>query len=359
MHDSADGGAVSETEYHRGRPQSFRSTGDRPLPEYAPTIVIVGGVAGGATAAARARRMNEHAHIILLENGPTSPSPTAACPITSAARFPTAPRCSSPPGAPQAPQPRRAHPHEAVGHRPRRQVRQGPRPGMRTATYELALRPPHPRARRRPDRPADPGNGRGECLHPAQPDDTDRIKHYLDTAKPSRAVVVGAGFIGLEMVEQLADRGIQRHPRRADRPGAAAAGRGDGAPLPRGRSWPPTRSTCTSATASPVFRRRAIEPTAITLASGKAIATDLVILGIGVRPNTKLAEEAGLELRPEQGHQGQPLEPDQRPDPLRRRRRRGIRGRSGSATAPSPWPAQPTAPGAWPASTPQPAAAPR
>ena len=39
--------------------------------------------------------------------------------------------------------------------------------------------------------------------------DTDRIKQYVDEAQPKEAVIVGGGFIGLEMAENLADRGVQ------------------------------------------------------------------------------------------------------------------------------------------------------
>ena len=44
--------------------------------------VIIGGVAGGASAAARLRRLDEAAHIVMFEKGPMCPFPTAACPIT-------------------------------------------------------------------------------------------------------------------------------------------------------------------------------------------------------------------------------------------------------------------------------------
>lgn len=43
-------------------------------------VVIIGGVAGGATAAARLRRLDERAEIIILERTATCPTPTAACP---------------------------------------------------------------------------------------------------------------------------------------------------------------------------------------------------------------------------------------------------------------------------------------
>ena len=58
-------------------------------------VVIVGGVAGGATAAARIRRLDEQAEIVVFErSGYVSPMQTAACPITSAASLRT--RRSSP-----------------------------------------------------------------------------------------------------------------------------------------------------------------------------------------------------------------------------------------------------------------------
>jgi hypothetical protein len=48
-------------------------------------IVIVGGVAGGASCAARLRRLDENAEIIMVEKGRTFPMPIAACPTMSAA----------------------------------------------------------------------------------------------------------------------------------------------------------------------------------------------------------------------------------------------------------------------------------
>jgi NADPH-dependent 2,4-dienoyl-CoA reductase/sulfur reductase-like enzyme len=48
-------------------------------------LLIIGGVAGGATAATRARRLDEKAEIVMLERGLTCLSPTADCPTTWAA----------------------------------------------------------------------------------------------------------------------------------------------------------------------------------------------------------------------------------------------------------------------------------
>jgi NADPH-dependent 2,4-dienoyl-CoA reductase/sulfur reductase-like enzyme len=48
-------------------------------------VIIVGGVAGGASCAARLRRLDERAEILMVERGRTSPTQTAACLTTSAA----------------------------------------------------------------------------------------------------------------------------------------------------------------------------------------------------------------------------------------------------------------------------------
>lgn len=54
------------------------------IKSYGKTIVIVGGVAGGASAAARLRRLNEYDNIIILERGEYISLPTVACLIISA-----------------------------------------------------------------------------------------------------------------------------------------------------------------------------------------------------------------------------------------------------------------------------------
>jgi len=59
-------------------------------------LLIVGGVAGGASAAARARRLSEDAHIVLLSGGRMYRLPTAVCRTTSAARSTSGRNCSSP-----------------------------------------------------------------------------------------------------------------------------------------------------------------------------------------------------------------------------------------------------------------------
>ncbi len=101
--------------------------------------------------------------------------------------------------------------------------------------------------------------------------------------------MVGGGYIGLEMAEAFVQRGqqvtvleqgpqVMAHPRSRAR--RAGGGGDDGA----------TGSTCSSASAVTGFESGSV------LTAGGGIDADLVVLGIGVRPNSGLAADAGLEL---------------------------------------------------------------
>ena len=124
-------------------------------------------------------------------------------------------------------------------------------------------------------------------------EDTDQIKAYITDKQVKRAVVVGAGFIGLEMAENLHDLGIQvdvvemanQVMAPLDFSMAAIVHRqltdkGVGLHLEDGVSR---------------FEEKDGGVT-VHLRSGKQIATDMVLLSIGVRPETKLAKDAGLAI---------------------------------------------------------------
>lgn len=123
--------------------------------------------------------------------------------------------------------------------------------------------------------------------------DTDKIKSYIQTNQPKTAVVIGGGFIGLEMVENLKERGISvtviekadQVMAPLDYPMAAIVHqhlRSKGVTLLLGKS---------------VNGFEHIEQQSVVLLdSGERIMTDLVILSIGVKPEIKLAEETGIEI---------------------------------------------------------------
>jgi NADPH-dependent 2,4-dienoyl-CoA reductase/sulfur reductase-like enzyme/rhodanese-related sulfurtransferase len=127
--------------------------------------------------------------------------------------------------------------------------------------------------------------------------DTDAVKEAADQCRSKQAVVVGSGFIGLEMVEQLVhldfqvslaelqpqilpmmDPEMAKSLEQALREQGVTVHLGDGIKRvlvdEKGTAW------------------------GIELQSGETIGAELVILGLGVRPNLRLAQEAGLEIGP-------------------------------------------------------------
>ena len=263
-------------------------------------VVIVGGVAGGASAAARARRLSEDAEIILVERGPDVSFANCGLPYHVGGEIAERDKLLV-----QTPCSLRARFNldvrvntEAVRIDPRtrtvelRNVRTG---DTRTESYtDLVLSPGAA-----PLTPPIPGIDRPGNFVVRNVPDIDRIMAWLGAKSAKRAVVVGGGYIGLEMAEQLAHRGLKvavaealpqvMAPLDADMAAwihAELARHGvDTAPWRRGRrrlrlprqTSPPLRpSWCSS--------------------SGRRLQADIVILGLGVKPEVSLARDAGLEI---------------------------------------------------------------
>ncbi|WP_027635138.1 CoA-disulfide reductase [Clostridium butyricum] len=121
--------------------------------------------------------------------------------------------------------------------------------------------------------------------------DTDKIKEYVDNKKPRKAIVIGGGFIGLEMAENLRERGLDIT--------LVEAGNQVMAPL----------DIEMAAIVHDVLIDKDVKlilndgvkefkdkGKRVVLSSGKEIETDLIILSIGVRPETSIVKEAGIEL---------------------------------------------------------------
>ncbi|WP_300381683.1 CoA-disulfide reductase [Clostridium sp.] len=121
--------------------------------------------------------------------------------------------------------------------------------------------------------------------------DTDKIKAYTDNERPKKVVVIGGGFIGLEMAENLHERGIEvtiveaseqvMQPLDIEMVSTVhehLIDKGVNLVLKDGVS---------------AFKNKGRK---IILSSGREIDTDLIILSIGVRPETSIAKEAGLSL---------------------------------------------------------------
>ncbi len=108
------------------------------------------------------------------------------------------------------------------------------------------------------------------------------------------AVVIGGGFIGLEMAENLVHRGVAMAHRRGDRPG-------DGAARPRDGRARPRRIRGARVVAPPGRAVTAIGDDDVTLSTGERLPADVVVAAIGVRPETGLATAAGLAIGPRGG----------------------------------------------------------
>ena len=256
--------------------------------------LILGGVAGGATVAARLRRMDEKANIILFERGKYVSYANCGLPyyigdtinnreklfVQTAKGFTDRFRIDI------------RTEQEVTAIRPDKkevEIKNLSTGETYTETYDKLVLSPGAE----PLRPSIEGIGSKKIFTLRNVPDTDTIKNYVNTENPKRAIVVGGGFIGLEMAENLHDLGIQvdvvemanQVMAPLDFSMAAIVHRqltdkGVGLHLEDGVSR---------------FEEKDGGVT-VHLRSGKQIATDMVLLSIGVRPETKLAKDAGLAI---------------------------------------------------------------
>lgn len=256
--------------------------------------LIIGGVAGGATVAARLRRMDEKANIILFERGKYVSYANCGLPyyigdtinnreklfVQTVKGFTDRFRIDI-----------RTEQEVTAIHPDRKEVevRKLSTDETYTVTYDKLVLSPGAE----PLRPDIEGIGSKKIFTLRNVPDTDTIKNYVNTEKPKRAIVVGGGFIGLEMAENLHDLGIQvdvvemANQVMAPLDFSMAAivqqqltDKGVGVHLEDGVSR---------------FEEKNGGVT-VHLRSGKQIATDMVLLSIGIRPETKLAKDAGLAI---------------------------------------------------------------
>lgn len=260
-------------------------------------IIVIGGVAAGASFAARARRLDEAARITVIERGPDVSFANCGLPYHIGGEIPTRDAL-----AVQTPESLKSLLNLDVltqsevtridRANKRVEVRDLRTGQSQSLAYDKLMLAPGAS----PLRPNLPGidDARIHTLRNLQ--DMDRI--VAATATGMRAVVIGAGFIGLEMTEQLHRRGLsvqlvelqQQVIPPLDAPMAALLEselRHNGVGLHLGDgvshfSGDENHLLC-------------------HLNSGKTLAADLVILSIGVKPDSELARQAGLQLGP-RGH---------------------------------------------------------
>jgi NADPH-dependent 2,4-dienoyl-CoA reductase/sulfur reductase-like enzyme/peroxiredoxin family protein/rhodanese-related sulfurtransferase/TusA-related sulfurtransferase len=260
-------------------------------------IVIIGGVAGGASAAARARRLSETAEIILLERGPYVSFANCGLPYHIGGEIAERDRLLV--TTPEALRKRflidvRTR-NEVTAIDPDKkeiEIKNLESGEVYRESYDALILSPGAE----PVRPPIPGIGSPKVLSLRNMEDMDRIIKALDGKR--HATVIGGGYIGLEMAEALRRRGV-------------ATTLIELAPQVMGPADPEMVSILhQELTINGVDLRLGISVTAfddtdhgvkLTLSSGETLETGLAILAIGVKPETALAKAAGIELGPRGG----------------------------------------------------------
>lgn len=257
-------------------------------------IVIIGGVAGGASAAARLRRLDEKAEIILLEKGEHISFANCGLPyyIGEVIKEKDSLLVQTP---------------EKMKQRFNIDVRifnEALRIDKTNKTVEILDRQKNltyietydklilsPGAE--PVKPRLAGIENPRIFTLRNIPDTFRIKDYVDRMNPKRAVVVGAGFIGLEVAENLHMRGIR----------VTVVELADHVIGPLDYDMAALVHQHMKTKDVEFYLKDAVEAfeeddacIGVKLSSGRTLKADMVIMGIGVRPESGLAAQAGLKL---------------------------------------------------------------
>jgi NADPH-dependent 2,4-dienoyl-CoA reductase/sulfur reductase-like enzyme/rhodanese-related sulfurtransferase len=253
-------------------------------------IIIIGGVAAGATAAAKVRRMSPNAQITMIEAGPDISFANCGLPYYIGGDIKSRSKLIL-----QSPESFNeqynvdVHIHTAVTAIDRKahtlkaiDTRSGEQKLFEYTKLILAQGG-------RPIKPTLPGSDMDHVFTLWTLEDMDKIAGYLDNKAPKTAVVVGGGFIGLEMVEALTKRGlnvnvVEMMPHVMAVMEAETAGFIETEMLSYGVGI----YTGVGVTE--------ISSGMVKLNNGKVLKADMVLLSIGVRPTLQLAQESGLEM---------------------------------------------------------------
>ncbi len=253
-------------------------------------IVIIGGVAAGATAAAKARRMSSDAQITILESGPDISFANCGLPyyIGGDIKNRSSLILQSPESFYEQYQ-TTVHVNTAATRidRENRVIHtvdtlSGKKNEFDYTKLILAQGG-------RPISPPIPGAEHNHVFQLWTLEDMDNIKSFIDNKKPKSAVVVGGGFIGLEMAEALVKTGlkvtvVEMMPHVMSIMESEIAGFIQQEMMAYGIDLKTSQAVAE------------IGQKSVTLNNGSRIDADMVLLSIGVRPTLKLAQDAGLVI---------------------------------------------------------------
>lgn len=257
------------------------------------TIVIIGGVAGGASAAARLRRLNESDEIIMYERGEHISFANCGLPYYIGETITSRDKLLI-----QSPQAMKNR--FGIDVRTRAEVTAIDREAKKVTTrhvgtgaihvqpYDILIMSPGAK----PIVPDIQGLAAANHVFTLRNiPDTDRIKSYVDSSNPRHATIIGGGFIGIEMAENLRHRGlevtvIERNPQVLGPLDIEMAKLIERHLLLKG-----VQLIFNDGLEELMDKGRTLR-----LKSGKHLTTDMIILSVGVKPESQIAAEAGLTL---------------------------------------------------------------
>jgi len=255
-------------------------------------LVVIGGVAGGATAAARARRISEEADITVLERGPYVSYANCGLPYFISRDIVERSELllQTPEGFDSRYAIRVLVDTEAIDiDRGKKRVLARNAAGETWFPYDRLILAQWANA----VMPAMPGADAAHVFKLWTVPDMDRLHDFFETAEPRSAVVVGGGFVGLEMAEALSKRGLTTTVVEL---------------LPAVMAIMDRELSCRVAGELTANGVRVITGVGVKqvlpaereveLVDGRRFAADLVLFSVGIRPELVLAERAGLELGP-------------------------------------------------------------
>lgn len=255
--------------------------------------IIIGGVAGGATAATRLRRLDENAEIVLIEKGEYISYANCGLPyyignvITEREQlFVQTPQGFAQRFAIDVRTLEEVVNIDTAGHEVHIRRANG---STYTERYDKLLLSPGAE----PIRPPMEGIDAKGVFTLRNVEDTDAIYTYLKNNAVRHATVIGGGFIGLEMVENLHHRGIMVSLVERDNQVMGAADFSTVAHLHRHMEQHDVKLYLGESMERIVEMEDGLE---IHLASQQKITTDLVLLSIGVRPHTALAKASNITI---------------------------------------------------------------
>lgn len=256
-------------------------------------ILIIGGVAGGATAAARLRRLDEHAEIIMFEKGEHISFANCGLPyyvgVTIKSRE-----------ALLLQTPKSFHTRFNIDVRELNEVTAIDRQTKNVAVRDLRTGRTYMESYDKlilspgavPVKPPIEGADSSRVFTIRNISDTDKVKAFLDTSKPKRAAVVGGGYIGVEMAENLKNAGLD----------VSVIELSDQVIAPIDYDMACDVHRHMEKNGVKLYLNNAVQgisetPDGLDIRMKEGgLSADMLIMAVGVRPDSRLAKDAGLAV---------------------------------------------------------------